>query len=223
VQPGPVEALVCLRYLAAKGCHLGYQCSQALTESRAEGSACGSAIVLLHRTSAPDGPLSGRAAAHNPGDRGMRQAERAADHRRRVPGCVGGRLAALGVKHTTEVSAAARSLQPPARGETRRGSQVAVPRQASRHRAGAVTRARQAAAKAARSATSKALAANSSANRRGYRRVVLRAPRHTVSLASTYWLSPSLADGGGGFGDLDGLPLSGLMVRYDIGVQDQPT
>ena len=40
-------------------------------------------------------------------------------------------------------------------------------RRAGRHRAGAVTRARQAAAKAARSATSRPLAANSSANRRG--------------------------------------------------------
>lgn len=45
----------------------------------------------------------------------------------------------------------------------------------------------------------------------------------TVSLASTYWLSPSPADGGEGFGDLDGLALSGLMVRYNIGVQHQQT
>ena len=94
-----------------------------------------------------------------------------------------GRLAALGVEHV-EVSAVARSLLPPPRGETRWGSQVAVPRQAGRHRAGAVTRARQAAAKAARSATSRPLAANSSANRRGYRRVVLRVPRHITVCGS---------------------------------------
>ena len=97
--------------------------------------------------------------------------------------CGPGRLAALGKEHV-KVSAAARSQLPPARGKTRWGSQVAVPRQAGRHRAGAVTRARQAAAKAARSATSRPLAANSSANRRGYRRVVLRAPRHTTVCGS---------------------------------------
>src|SRR5207244_12431055 len=76
-----------------------------------------------------------------------------------------GRLAALGEEHL-KVSAAARSQLPPARSKTRRGSETAVPRLAGRHRAGAVTRARQAAAKAARSATSRPLAANSSANRR---------------------------------------------------------
>ena len=59
-------------------------------------------------------------------------------------------------------------------------------RQASRHRAGAVTRARQAAAKAARSATSSPLAANSSANRRGYRRVVFRAPWHTAAIVGHF-------------------------------------
>jgi hypothetical protein len=46
-----------------------------------------------------------------------------------------GRLAALGIEQI-KVGAVARSLQPPARGETRRGSQIAVPRQAARHRAG---------------------------------------------------------------------------------------
>ncbi len=50
-------------------------------------------------------------------------------------------------------------------------------RLAGRHGAGAVTRARHQAAKAARSAVSRPLAANSSANRRGNRRVVLRVPR----------------------------------------------
>jgi hypothetical protein len=78
----------------------------------------------------------------------------------------------------------ARSLLPPARGETRWGRQAGVPRQAAGHRAGAATRARQAAAKAARSAASRPLAANSSANRRGYRRVVLRVPRHTTVCGS---------------------------------------
>ena len=60
----------------------------------------------------------------------------------------------------------------------------AVPRLGGRHRAGAVTRARQAAAKAARSATSRPLAAKSSANRRGNRRVVFRVPRHTTVCGS---------------------------------------
>jgi hypothetical protein len=78
----------------------------------------------------------------------------------------------------------ARSLLPPARGETRWGRQAGVPRQAAGHRAGAATRARQAAAKAARSAASRPLAANSSANRRGYRRVVLRVPRQTMVCGS---------------------------------------
>ena len=77
-----------------------------------------------------------------------------------------GGLAAAGEEHL-QVGAAARSQLPPARSKTRRSSQAAVPRRAGRHRAGAVTRARQAAAKAARSATSRPLAANSSANRRG--------------------------------------------------------
>ena len=64
------------------------------------------------------------------------------------------------------------------------GAGAAVTRLAGRHRAGAVTRARHWAAKAARSATSRPLAANSSANRRGYRRVVLRVPRHTTVCGS---------------------------------------
>jgi len=67
--------------------------------------------------------------------------------------------------------------------QTRWSSQAAA-RRAGRHGAGAVTRARQAAAKAARSATSRPLAANSSANRRGYRRVVFRAPWHTTVCGS---------------------------------------
>jgi len=179
---------------------------------------------------------------HDSGHRGTGQAERAADRRRRIPGCVGGqdrpvafsplgldplrlqraafplslpapdagrdpvaqrvlqtwladraprahlpcgpgRLAALGIEQI-KVGAVARSLLPPARGETRWIGQVAVPRQAAGHGAGAVTRARQAAAKAARSAASRPLAANSSANRRGYRRVVLRVPRHTTVCGS---------------------------------------
>jgi hypothetical protein len=148
-----------------------------------------------------------------PPDRGRRrccrggagQAERPADRRRRIPGCLGGqerpvtipvgdgvvqarlagrapradlqrgfgRLAAAG-EEQIEVSAAARRQFTPARGKTRWRGEVAVTRRTGRHRAGSVTRARHAAAKAARSATSGPLAANSSANRCGYRRVVLR-------------------------------------------------
>ena len=92
---------------------------------------------------------------------------RLADRARRadLPGRPG-RLTAAGEEHL-QVGAAARSPLPPARGKARRSSQGAMPRRAGRHRAGAVTRARQAAAKSARSATSRPLAAKSSANRRG--------------------------------------------------------
>jgi hypothetical protein len=94
-----------------------------------------------------------------------------------------GRFAAAG-KKPLQVSAAARSPVTPAGRERRWRSRGAVTRRARRHRAGAVTRARQAAAKAARSAVSRPLAANSSANRLGYRRVVLRVPRQTTVCGS---------------------------------------
>ena len=94
-----------------------------------------------------------------------------------------GRLTAAG-KEQVKVSAAARSPVPPAawgRGWRNRGT---VTRLTGRHRGGAVTRARHWAANPARSATSRPLAANSSANRRGNRRVVFRAPRQTTVCGS---------------------------------------
>jgi hypothetical protein len=74
-----------------------------------------------------------------------------------LPGWFGG-LAAFG-EEQVQVGAAARGLLPPARSKPRRGKQGGVTRAGGRQRAGAVTRARQAAAKAARSDTSRPLAA----------------------------------------------------------------
>jgi hypothetical protein len=136
----------------------------------------------LQRTAFPLGQPAPDAVGDPVGD-GVIQA-RLADRARRADLPRGpGRFAALG-EEQVKVDTAARSQLPPARSKTRRGSQAAVPRRAGRHRAGVVTRARQAAAKAARSATSRPLAAKSSANRRGYRRVVLRAPWHTTVCGS---------------------------------------
>src|SRR5271169_5220436 len=130
------------------------------------------------RQAAPD-------AVHDPAAEGVVQArlpDRA--HSADLP-CGLGRLAAAG-KEQVEVGAAARSPVPPASPELSCWrSEGAVPRLAGRHRPGAVTRARHWAAKAARSAVSRPLAANSSANRRGYRRVVFRLPRQTTVCGST--------------------------------------
>jgi hypothetical protein len=167
----PIAALV---YLAAT--------AAVIAASRSRRAAC-------HRPAGPQRatiPLGQAApdAVHDPaavGELQVRQPNWAS--RADLPGGLG-RRAPAGKEHF-KVGAAARSPLPPASPQRYcwRG-RGGVPWRAGRHRPGVVTRARHWTAKTARSALSSPLAANSSANRLGNRRVVIRVPRHTTVCGS---------------------------------------